>query len=272
MGDAELMRQMYGDDVNAFLGFAHSHMGYWLEPNTQDFGEAQEELLRQVATRLDLTAGDTVLDIGGGQGGTAIFLAEHYGVRVTLVDVVEEMVDAARRKVESAGLADRISCVHDDITGWETDQRFDALIAVESVYHIADQGAFFAKAASLLTPASRFCFTTYVSELRPRVVSNAYLVLTVGDRDIPTVDDYREAARSTDLDLEVEDVTRRVLPTSSELLQREPYWSRLAEYHRVHMGRWAVWLMPLFRRWNNRTIRNDRLRYLLLTGGPVPPR
>jgi len=62
-----------------------------------------------VHRRLDarFRPGDRILDLGCGTGEDALHLARR-GVRVLAVDASEEMVAAARRKVQAAGLAGRI--------------------------------------------------------------------------------------------------------------------------------------------------------------------
>lgn len=62
-----------------------------------------------VHRRLDarFAPGDRIVDLGCGTGEDAVHLARR-GVRVLATDASEEMVAAARRKIDAAGLADRV--------------------------------------------------------------------------------------------------------------------------------------------------------------------
>ena len=68
-----------------------------------------------------------VLDVATGTGDLAILLARKIeGAKIVGVDLSEEMLNVARRKVESAGLNDRISLEKGDAEGLTT-------IATESI-------------------------------------------------------------------------------------------------------------------------------------------
>ncbi len=55
-----------------------------------------------------------VLDAGGGTGRWTVVLAQ-LGYAVTLTDISQGMLDVARTKIEAAGLADRVTILHQDI-------------------------------------------------------------------------------------------------------------------------------------------------------------
>jgi MPBQ/MSBQ methyltransferase len=69
-------------------------------------GKAATVRLARVA---GLSAGMRVLDVGGGIGGPARTLAVEFGCRVTVVDLTESYVSAARLLTERLGLGDRVS-------------------------------------------------------------------------------------------------------------------------------------------------------------------
>ena len=53
-----------------------------------------------------------ILDLGGGQGQLALFLAAQ-GHHVTLVDISQEMLDIAAQKAQQAGLQrDKVTIIH----------------------------------------------------------------------------------------------------------------------------------------------------------------
>lgn len=68
--------------------------GYWKHSDNLD--AAQEAKLDMICQKLELTAGETLLDIGCGWGGMAKFAAERYGVRVTGVTISKEQAVLAR--------------------------------------------------------------------------------------------------------------------------------------------------------------------------------
>src|ERR1700737_4607860 len=54
----------------------------------------------------ELTAGEQVLDMGGGFGGPARTLAAEYGCRVTVLDPTEPFIQAGQALTERLGLRD----------------------------------------------------------------------------------------------------------------------------------------------------------------------
>ncbi|MEK7450163.1 MAG: class I SAM-dependent methyltransferase, partial [Planctomycetota bacterium] len=60
-------------------------------------------------------SGKRVLDLGGGTGYWALRLAKS-GYEVALVDISQQMIEAARRKAEQAGLSNRITFLKSDIS------------------------------------------------------------------------------------------------------------------------------------------------------------
>lgn len=103
-----------GNDLYALM-LDHEHWqyscAYW---NTEHFGEdmtlgeAQLAKLAHIAAKLAIQPGNSVLDIGCGWGGMAIFLAQNYDVDVTGITLSEEQVALARTRAQEAGVADRV--------------------------------------------------------------------------------------------------------------------------------------------------------------------
>ncbi len=68
--------------------------GYWKDAKNLD--EAQEHKLDLICRKLQLKPGMTVLDIGCGWGGFALYAAEKYGAHVTGVTISKEQYDYAQ--------------------------------------------------------------------------------------------------------------------------------------------------------------------------------
>lgn len=71
--------------------------------------QAQARKLDLVCRKLRLTPGESLLDIGCGWGALIIWAAEHYGVRAHGITLSANQAEEARRRVEAAGLADRVT-------------------------------------------------------------------------------------------------------------------------------------------------------------------
>ncbi|WP_156842146.1 SAM-dependent methyltransferase [Novosphingobium aquimarinum] len=70
--------------------------------------QAQDAKLAHIAAKLALSPGQTVLDIGCGWGGMAIYLAKYAGAEVHGITLSEEQLALARVRAEEAGVADKI--------------------------------------------------------------------------------------------------------------------------------------------------------------------
>lgn len=81
--------------------------------------------LAEVAAQL--TPG-TVLDLGCGEGGDALWLAER-GWTVTGIDVSPTALARAEVAADRAGLTDRVTWVAADLDTWASDERFDLVTA-----------------------------------------------------------------------------------------------------------------------------------------------
>jgi cyclopropane-fatty-acyl-phospholipid synthase len=101
---------------------------YWKDANNLD--EAQEAKLDLVCRKLDLTPGLTVLDIGCGWGGFAIYAAEHYGVNVVGVTISKEQFHLAQKLCAGLPIEIRLQDFR-DIRG-----EFDRIVSIGMLEHV----------------------------------------------------------------------------------------------------------------------------------------
>ena len=98
---------------------------------------AQARKIRTLLDRLDLRAGEELLEIGCGWGSLAEIAARDYGVRVTALTLSAEQKAYAEARLREAGLAERVSiqlCDYRDVTGC-----FDAVASVEMVEAVGQE-------------------------------------------------------------------------------------------------------------------------------------
>lgn len=117
--------------------------------------DASRYKLDLLLDRLGLTADHHLLEIGTGWGAMAIRAAGERGARVTTTTISSEQLAEARRRVDAAGLADRVT-LRDadwrDLTG-----TYDRLVSVEMIEAVdwRDYDAFFRQIEQRLVPGGR---------------------------------------------------------------------------------------------------------------------
>jgi 2-polyprenyl-6-hydroxyphenyl methylase/3-demethylubiquinone-9 3-methyltransferase len=130
-----------------------------INPARLDF--IRRELLahfRRDARSLTPFAGLRLADIGCG-GGLAAEPMTRLGFAVTGIDAAAEAVDAARTHAEAGGLSIDYRVADIDALA-AVGERFDAVLALEIVEHVADRDAFFAALGRLVRPGGAFVGAT----------------------------------------------------------------------------------------------------------------
>ncbi|MCX4904390.1 cyclopropane-fatty-acyl-phospholipid synthase family protein [Streptomyces sp. NBC_00878] len=97
--------------------------------------EAQEAKLELICRKLDLRAGERLLDVGCGWGSLALHAARRHGVRVVGVTISGEQAVLARERVERAGLADQVEIRVQDYREIP-DGPYDAISSVGMAEHV----------------------------------------------------------------------------------------------------------------------------------------
>lgn len=62
-------------------------------------------------SKLDIKPSDNILEIGCGTGGTLIEIINRFGIKVTAVEILDEMIKAAEEKLKSLKLTDRAEII-----------------------------------------------------------------------------------------------------------------------------------------------------------------
>lgn len=99
---------------------------------------------------------EVAIDVATGGGHVALALARR-GARVTAVDLTPEMVDAARRHLESEGVAAEYVVGHAAALPFE-DGSVDLVTCRIAAHHFRDPSAFFREAYRILVHGGRLAF------------------------------------------------------------------------------------------------------------------
>jgi cyclopropane-fatty-acyl-phospholipid synthase len=108
---------------------------YYRDPDGK-LEQAQQDKLDHVCRKLELTRGETMLDIGCGWGSLAIWAAQHYGVNARGVTLSRAQADHATARIRREGLADRCRVDHLDYRDLPPDLTFDKIAAVGVIEHV----------------------------------------------------------------------------------------------------------------------------------------
>ena len=143
-------QSVFGEE-SLFLNF-----GYW-ENNPTTLDEASRDLARLVARSGDFNTSDIVVDCGTGYGDQDILWANEFGVKhITGVNVAPRQIEISTRRVEEAGLADRIDYVRASATDLpQEDESCTKVVALESAMHFPSRVEFFSEALRVLKPGGR---------------------------------------------------------------------------------------------------------------------
>jgi cyclopropane-fatty-acyl-phospholipid synthase len=138
--DAAAVRYHYDVGNEFFALFLDASMTYscgLFSRGARTLEEAQQAKLELVATKLDLQAGQRVLDVGCGWGSFAIHAATYHDVSVVGITLSESQAELARQLVAGAGVADRVEIRVADYRQL-TDGPFDAIASIGMVEHVGD--------------------------------------------------------------------------------------------------------------------------------------
>ncbi|MFM8819626.1 MAG: class I SAM-dependent methyltransferase [Phenylobacterium sp.] len=127
-------------NIHAHYDLGNAFYSRWLDPSmtyssarfqagADNLEAAQKAKYGALVQRMDLSAGQTVLEIGCGWGGFAEFAAGEIGARVTGITISREQYDYARQRMFEAGLAEKADIRlidYRDVTG-----SFDRVASIE---------------------------------------------------------------------------------------------------------------------------------------------
>jgi len=130
----------------------------------EDFHTMGRVATHQLVDLLAVTSDHHVLDAGSGIGGTARFVADRFGCRVTAVDLTDEYCETAHWLNRLVGLDSRISVRQADVTALPfADNTFDVVFSQHVQMNVADKTRLYAEARRVLVDGGRLALWDIVS-------------------------------------------------------------------------------------------------------------
>jgi SAM-dependent methyltransferase len=92
------------------------------------------EKFATLGAALRLEPGTRVLDLGSGSGEMLCTWARDYGIIGTGIDMSQLFTEQARRRAEELGVADRVTFIHDDASGYVSDEKVGVAACVGATW------------------------------------------------------------------------------------------------------------------------------------------
>jgi ubiquinone/menaquinone biosynthesis C-methylase UbiE len=140
-------QNLFGEQ-SMFINF-----GYWAN-NPATLDEASRDLARLVARSAEFNPSDIVVDCGTGYGDQDVLWVNEFEVKhITGINIAAQQIEISARRVQEAGLSDRIDYVKASATDLpQEDESCTKVVALESAFHFPSRPAFFAEALRVLKP------------------------------------------------------------------------------------------------------------------------
>lgn len=228
-----LLRNLRDGDESIKAAFGkHLHWGYWDEPHTaqgshSDYGAAAERMARKMCDAAGIRSGMRVLDCGCGIGGTIASLNERFSdMELVGINIDERQLDVARDAITPAN-GNQITFLHGNACDLPfNDQSFNAVIAVECIFHFPSRLRFLREAHRVLKPHGQLGISDFVPRVHALPIQVYFAALGSvsyfgSQNPVPAfMASYRAMSQIVGFDFAKEDITSHTLPTYDVLLQR----------------------------------------------------
>ena len=186
---------------------------------------AQARMTEVCAEAAGLRPHQVIVDAGCGVGGTDLWLAEHFGVRVLGLNVQPRHAREAKQNAARHPSGNRVSfCLQDFTNMGVADAAVDVVWGLESVCHCAEKRAFVREAWRVLKPGGRLMVADFFrsrDELQPEEASRMR-AWTDGWAlpNLASVEGFSLILASEGFrDVRVRDIGANVLPSSLRLFK-----------------------------------------------------
>src|SRR5215468_6041051 len=122
---------------SAWLDPSMTYSSALFEEDTPDLTSAQTNKYRRLAEAIDLKPDQKLLEIGCGWGGFAEYVARTFGAKVVGLTISKEQRDFAQKRIQAAGLNDRVEIRLQDYR--DERERYDRIASIEMIEAVGEE-------------------------------------------------------------------------------------------------------------------------------------
>jgi cyclopropane-fatty-acyl-phospholipid synthase len=141
-------RRQARHNIHAHYDIGNAFYSAWLDPSmtyssalfedgTVDLTAAQHNKYRRLAEAIDLQPGQRLLEIGCGWGGFAEYVARTFGAKVVGLTISREQRDFAQKRIQEAGLSDKVEIRLQDYR--DERERYHRIASIEMIEAVGEQ-------------------------------------------------------------------------------------------------------------------------------------
>ncbi len=125
------------DFFSLFLDESLSYSCALFPAGASTLHEASIAKFDRICRKLDLTAKDSLLEIGSGWGGLALHAAKKYGCRVTTTTISRHQYQFTKNLIEEAGLRNHVTVLMQDYR--QLRGAYDKIVSIEMIEAVGEQ-------------------------------------------------------------------------------------------------------------------------------------
>jgi cyclopropane-fatty-acyl-phospholipid synthase len=141
-------RRQARHNIHAHYDIGNAFYSAWLDPSmtyssalfedgTADLTAAQHNKYRRLAEAIDLKPGQRLLEIGCGWGGFAEYAAKTFDADVVALTISREQRDFAQKRIQEAGLNDKVEIRLQDYR--DERERYDRIASIEMIEAVGEE-------------------------------------------------------------------------------------------------------------------------------------
>jgi ubiquinone/menaquinone biosynthesis C-methylase UbiE len=241
------------------------HLGYWPDPAADlDIEAAQECYTDLMIRHMPLQPGQRMLDVGCGTGQPAVRLARATGCSVVGITINQMQIERANARAQAAGVSDRVQFEYADAMELPyADGSFDAVWALESIFHMPDRAQVLREMVRVIRPGGQILIADVVEEVPLTAEERRVFFAAVEATSLTTREHYRHLLESAGGRVaEIIDITTSTVNTLQKTVVMLEQEHKQAQLLQVFDAEIVTAMLPLWHQIVN--IYENKIGYIVL--------